>query len=185
MHSTSTFPFKSVLNLRQLVEFWENQLQCDFCPGGSSGILNQLLAAPELKSPIEDPAILQKHKALIDFMMSAVVSPAFANDEMTGAIVPFQFNPFYTTPLFRQALPLDNINKISTNLPGSLEAGKIIRAGILILNKFYNANITVDKPLLFHVPDEKTGLVKIYNVEINHRFCDIIAKREPRPSISK
>ena len=177
-----TFPFKTTLNLKLLTEYWENSLKSDSCPVSMHTLLEQISTTPALKSPIENPEVLEQHKDLINFMMTAIVSPAFAHQDLTGAITPFQFKSFYSTPAFQKALPLDRMDLVTTNIPGNkMLTGKIMRACIIILNKFYHANIVVDKPLLFTVHDEVTGLDKTYAVEINDRFCEVIHKGELRP----
>jgi hypothetical protein len=177
------FPFRSVLNLKLLTEYWEKKLKDSYSPTHLNALVQQLNTVPELKTPIEDFRVLEPHRELIDFMMSAIIAPAFSEQEMIGAIVPFQFESFYNTPGFAKALPLGRLDElVTTNIPGNkMTSGKIMRACIIILNKFYNANIVVDKPLLFTVHDEATGLDKVYAVEINDRFCEVNAIKPLKP----
>ena len=73
------FPFKSRLSLKPLLEFWEGLLAEG--KGGMTSlepiIRQKLENAPELREPIENLAVLENHRELIDLLMSAVFPPAF------------------------------------------------------------------------------------------------------------
>jgi hypothetical protein len=186
MHNSTndkSFPFKSVLSLRLLVEYWENAIQTGAVPVFAHGLLDQLKQAPELKQPITDLAVLEKHRELVNFLMTAVISPASHDHELSAATTPFQFNAFYATRAFQQNLSFEQINtSASINIPGQdMRTGKTIHACLLILQKFYNIDIQFDKPILFTLRNEQTGLDKVYKVEIGKQFSEIIAKTEPRP----
>ena len=62
------FPFSSVLNLRLLIEHWEKSIAQGNVPGFSQGLINAINEAPELREPIYDLSILDKHKSLIKFL---------------------------------------------------------------------------------------------------------------------
>ena len=59
--------------------------------------------------------------------------------------------------------------------------GKTVKACLLILEKFYGVKIGLEKPILFTLRNADTGLDKVYRVEINHQFCEIISKGKLRP----
>src|SRR5687768_1351407 len=98
MHVSSNvkdFPFRSVLNLRLLIEFWEKAIHSGAVPAFAGGLLEQLEKAPELREPIEDLTLLEKHRDLVNFLMTAVISPANHELELSAATTPFQFQSFY------------------------------------------------------------------------------------------
>jgi hypothetical protein len=185
MHLSTTvtkFPFKSILSLKLLVEFWENAIASGKVPAFGRGLLDQLALAPELKQPIEDLSILEKHKDLVRFLMTAVISPANQDEELSSATTPFEFNSFYTTRAFDRHLTFEQIEKAKVNIPGNnLIAGKTIHACLLILQKFYDVKVVLDKPILFTIRNEATGLDRVYKVEIGKQFSEIIAKTAPKP----
>ncbi|HET9486969.1 MAG TPA: hypothetical protein VFO54_06025, partial [Chryseosolibacter sp.] len=55
------FPFKSVLSLNLLIEYWEKAIKSGQVPFGEP-LLDQIRKAPELRQPIADPKVLEKHK---------------------------------------------------------------------------------------------------------------------------
>src|SRR5688572_802085 len=100
-HSTNfKFPFHSVLNLRLLIEYWENSIQQGQIPGFGQGLLNSIAGAPELREPIYDLSIIEKHRPLVNFLMTAVIPPANHATEISAAILPFDFKSLYSTPAF-------------------------------------------------------------------------------------
>ncbi len=184
-HSTvhKQFPFRSVLNLRLLIEYWENAIRQGQVPAFAEQMLDYINNAPELRAPIEDLSILEKHKKFIEFLMTAVVPPANQDIDRAAAILPFQFKSFYSTRAFEKTLDLSKIDQqVVTNFPDNhMSLGKTVKACLMILDKFYNVKMNFEKPILFTVRNPDTGLDKVYKVDIYHQFCEIIAKTTPKP----
>lgn len=181
--STKQFPFTSVLSLRLLVEYWENRIANGDGQTFTSGVLEYIQGAPELKQPIHDLSILDKHRAFINYLMSAVIPPASDENDLTAAVFPFQFNSIFSTALLKRTIDLATFQaKAKPNLPGnSMTLSKIVKACLMILEKFYNTSTFYARPTLFSYADANTGLEKVYKVEINHQFCEIISKTPPKP----
>ena len=179
---TKPFPFSSVLSLKLLVEYWENRIESGNVPF-SDQLLEQIRLAPELKQPITDASVLEKHKHLIDFLMSAVTAPAQTDKELTAATVPFQFVPFYQTNQFQRTIDLRSLETAaSVNIPGNdLSVGKSIHACLLILQQFYKAPINFDKPILLTIKHPVNGLDKVYKIDIGRQFFEIISKKQLKP----
>ncbi|MEX2234996.1 MAG: hypothetical protein WD824_22730 [Cyclobacteriaceae bacterium] len=178
---TRNFPFKSVLSLNLLIEYWEKAIKSGTVPFGEP-LLNHIHSAPELKEPISDLSVLEKHRDLINYLMSAVIAPA-QTDELAAATIPYQFVSFFETQAFQKTLDLDQIDKSAIiNIPGNdMVVGKTIQACLLILHQFYNVRINFDKPILFTIRNPVNGLDKVYKIEIGRQFIEIVKKRELRP----
>jgi hypothetical protein len=177
------FPFSSVLSLRLLVEYWEKSIQEGNVPGFGENLLKSINDAPELREPIYDTSILEKHRALINFLITAVIPPANQETDISAAIFPFDFKALYSTRAFERALDLKELgNCVTTNLPNNQMAlGKTVKACLMILERFYDVKIGLEKPIHFTVRNAVTGLDKVYRVEINHQFCEIISKGKIKP----
>ncbi|MEQ8925537.1 MAG: GAF domain-containing protein [Fulvivirga sp.] len=182
---TNSFPFSTKLNLAPLVEYWEANLESNniFHLYPTDRIKELIKAAPELKEPIEDLESLKNHKELLGLLMSAIMPPALMETEYAAALVPFNFLGFYATPGYRKLLPLD---KIRTDITSSfkdndMEAAKIFRACLFVLNKFYGTDLKFDQPVLVSIPESETKLDRIYKVEFNLQFADVIAKKPLKP----
>lgn len=182
MHVSTTdkgFPFNSVLSLRLLIEYWEQAIRSGAVPAFAKGLLHELEKAPELRQPIADFSLLEKHRELLNFLMTAVISPASHDHELIAATIPFQFKSFYATTAFSKHLNFDQIEKTAiVNIPGKdIRTGKIIHACLIILQQFYKIDIALDKPILFTVRNPETGLDKVYKVEIGRQFSEIVCKK--------
>ncbi len=187
MHdSTEKFPFDSKLSLRLLIEYWEKHIQQSKLPGFTLGVLEYIKSAPELKEPIEDERILEKHRPFINYLMSAVVPTASESKDLVAAIYPFTFKPLFITSAFEREVDLSSLEaNAKANLPGeSIAVGKVIKGCLMILERFYQVGTSSDRPVLFSLRNPRTGLDKVYKVEINHQFCEIIPKGKI-PNIDK
>lgn len=172
------FPFKSTLNLRLLIDFWEQKLKEGKATFFAPQLLEKIANAPELRTPIEDLDTLKKHKDLVEILIGVVVPPGLDDTEMAAAVVPFKSEVLYSTSAFDRAIPIDALDETATvNIPGgNLSVGRTIQASLLILHKFYNVDVDFNKPVLITIPDKVTGLQKVYKVVSDMRFCDVIPK---------
>ncbi|MBL0741732.1 GAF domain-containing protein [Chryseolinea lacunae] len=184
-HSTlhSNFPFRSILSLRLLIEYWERNIAQGAVPDFVKGMMDYLDTAPELRLPIEDFSIVEKHKTFINFLMTAVMPPANQDTERIAAILPFQFTSVYSTRAFDRTLDMKRIEEmVTTNFPDNhMTLGKTVKACLLILEKFYGVKMDNDKPILFTLRNPESGLDRVYKVEISHQFCDIVCNTTPTP----
>jgi hypothetical protein len=184
-NSTTIFPFKSFLNFRLLVEHWEQRIREGQLPEFASFIQNYIDNAPELKQPIEDEAVIAKHKSFLDFLMSAVIPMASGNSELIVALQPFRFKSLYSTAAFDKHISIETFEQqAQANVPGGkITLGKTIRACFMILEKYQNFGLIAEnpRPVLVTLRDPVSGLDKVYRIEINHKFCDVVAKTEYKP----
>lgn len=183
LSTRSDFPFKSVLSLQLLIEYWEKAIAAGKVPSFAHGLLDDLAKAPELKQPIENVEVLEKYKNLINYLLTAVISPANDETELIAAVSPFQFTPFYASTAFSRSIDFETLKSTAkVNIPGKdIRTGKAIHACLLILQKFYNVEVPLDKPVLFSAPSKITGLDKVYKVEIGKQFFEIVSKTQPKP----
>src|SRR3989337_376874 len=118
--NNNKFPFRSVLNLRLLIEYWEKSIELGNVPGFGSGLLNAINDAPELREPIYDLAILDKHRTLINFLLTAVILAANPETDISAAKFPFEFKSLYATRAFERSLNLQDVEScVTVNLPNN------------------------------------------------------------------
>lgn len=171
------FPFKSSLNLRLLIEFWERKLKEGKAAFFSAQLLDKVINTQEFRGPINDIRSLDKHKDLLEILIGSVIPPTLDDTEMTAVAVPFNNTFVYTTSAFNQAIDINKIDEsVSINIPGgSIAVGRTIQACLLILQKFYHVDVELDRPILLTVPGAN-GLQKVYKVVSDFRFCEILPK---------
>ncbi|MCK9376636.1 MAG: GAF domain-containing protein [Syntrophobacterales bacterium] len=178
------FPFKSRLSLKPLLDFWEGLLAEG--KGGMTSlgpvIRQKFKNAPELREPIENLAVLENHRELIDLLMCAVFPPAFWESDCAAAFVPFQFTSFYATPMFKNLFRMEEQGFTpQLNIdPQQWQWGRVLKAYIYILQKFYHLDLTWEFPLIAQARCPKTGLDRFFNIVLDPKFLEIKVLGEPR-----
>jgi GAF domain-containing protein len=171
------FPFQCRLSLAPLIAFWD-QAAVSGHPAKAAlarQIQDELRQAAELLEPIEDLSLIEQHKGLMDLLMSAVFPPASWERDYAAATVPFLFRSFYATPAFGQWLTgqdgsLESLMKLDRHL---FFAGKLLRAYLSILKKFYGIALEFEYPLICTRQDPETGLARHFQLNIDGRFLEV------------
>ncbi|MGH7496705.1 MAG: GAF domain-containing protein [bacterium] len=181
------FAFKTFLTLKPLIDYW-NQYDQDGDPlkvAAAQKVREQLRRAPELAGVIEDLSIIEKHRGLVDQLMSLVIPPAYWNDLCAAAIAPFQMRYFYATPQFvEMEIIKDGGFGVGLNLDAELLGmGKILNAYSYILKKLYGIETGFDYPIILTCHDPGTLLPRYFHLRIDARFIEI-KHVQPLPELS-
>jgi GAF domain-containing protein len=179
------FPFQCQLSLAPLVAFW-NQAAVSGHPAKAAlakQILGELQQVAELLEPIEDLSLIERHKGLVDLLMSAVFPPASWDRDYAAATIPFLFHSFYATPSFERWLTgedgtLEEWMKLDRHL---FFSGKLLRAYLTILRKFYGIALAFEYPLICTRQDPETDLARHFQLNIDGRFVEVRAIGELPP----
>lgn len=172
------FPFKSFLSLKPLIETWkraesnDDPLKAALAPK----IREDLRKAPALSGTIEDLAVLEKHRPLIAQLMSTIFPSAYWDEVATAALVPFKFQPFYSTPAFDRLMVVQNggfSSGVKLNASAQLLA-RTLNAYKHILAKHYGVTLDFEYPIIFTNTEADTGLERHFKILIDLRFVDII-----------
>lgn len=173
------FPFRSELSLEPLIAFWtQMSTRQDSAKGELARIIGQEVAkAPELLGTIDDLAVLERHRELVDVLMAAVFPPALWEQEFFAALIPFHLRAFYTSPPMRRYLIGDDgALKGRVNLdPHMVSTMRVAYAYALILRRHYGIDLDVDYPIIFSVPDPDTGLDRHFRILFDWRFVEVDA----------
>src|SRR5262245_61464586 len=93
------FPFRCELSLAPLIAFWARAAGDPSAKGAlARKIGEEVQGAPELLGTINDFAVIERHRELVDVLMTAVFPPAAWDQEYIAAPVPFQLRGFYEAP---------------------------------------------------------------------------------------
>jgi len=189
---SAAFPFRCELSLAPLITFW-TQLSAyhEFGRGPIPGIVRQKAReAPELAGLIEDLSVVDKHRAFVDLMMTAMFPPGFWQQEYGAALFPFQLRAFYATPPFRRALmgadgTLQGRASFLQAKSGeqTLAGARLLLAYELIVERVYGIDLGVDVPVIFTAVDPTTGLDQHFRLQFDWRFVEVEVN-DPRPSLT-
>jgi GAF domain len=181
------FPFKSELSLVPLLKFWEKKFGDDTSPKGAfvRAVREQVREVPELLGPITDLGVIDRHRQLVQVLMSGIFPTAFFEQEFSAVLIPFQLRSFYATPPFEQHLRgADGTLKGRVNLDAPMvSALRIFFAYALVLERIYGVDLIVDYPLVLTVPDPDTGLDRHFKMEFDWRFVEVKTVGDP-PALS-
>ncbi|MFH1102679.1 MAG: GAF domain-containing protein [Pseudomonadota bacterium] len=179
------YPFRCTLSFRPLFDYLRKRDKQGIhempCPGFDIDVI--LKQAPELSEPITDLSVLTKHQDLIRRFMSFVFPPVFWDKEAVAALIPFSMKPIFVSPDFAR-LFLDDEGILTGKINVGEERfalGRTIRAYLFILKKFYGITQHLDYPIIRIVEDRNTGLERHYKMNMDFRFVDVKAEREPEP----
>ncbi|QCR24714.1 GAF domain-containing protein [Pontibacter sp. SGAir0037] len=183
--SVGKLPFKTTLSLSPLISYWEHKADTDpNCNVARVKELTSLLRqTPELTGPIEDFTVIEKHINTVDILMEDIFPNALWENDLMAAVLPFHFESFYATPKLEELRLLGGSNySEKLNLDAkTLLFRQTLSAYTLILEKFYNANFTVDEPFIFTLKDKFTGLHRHYKLKVDLKFMEVKAKGELKP----
>ncbi|MDX1546892.1 MAG: GAF domain-containing protein [Rhodothermales bacterium] len=176
----TAFPFTSVLSFRHLVNFWREVAADTASPRSivARTILDRLGdEAAELEAPIQDLALLDDHRDLVDLMMGAIFPPALWEQALMAVTAPFNMQPVYATPSF-EALNL--IEEGEPQFPveygphgEGMAVARTMHAYYWILKACYGIDKPDSYPLIFGRTDPETRLDTYYKLDINARFASI------------
>lgn len=181
--STHTTIINSTLSFRPLIRALEKIVR-----EGREGVgqwykelLDKVYQHSELLEPIHDLELLDKHKALIEQLMSTVFPVTLSDKEdLYGSSVPFQFQMFYASRRMQDEFLDATGHKImmpDCETEDRINEEKITGAYQMILNRFFNANINNGvMTSVYGVKCPHTGLDTYTELELDSRFIDVRIK---------
>ncbi len=188
------FPFKQILSLRPLVDFWREITKCEDHPHAllAREILARVDEAKFLSKPIKDTAMLKEHKKLVYSLMSAAIPLSKWTEVYAGAYRPYDVHGcFFATPAYEH-LGLNNqetfLKGLNLNAIGvdeeMIENGRTMNAYHRILNAHYGTKVELNYPTIFTGTDPDTGLIHHFKVSFDTQFVNIKA-RKGAPKLTK
>ncbi|HEY7140144.1 MAG TPA: GAF domain-containing protein [Methylomirabilota bacterium] len=178
------FPFRIELSLAPLVAAWEAMAAEPGVAGEvARAVCRGLEGASELREPIADPSVLDRHRDLVGILMSLVFPAASWERDYAAAMVPFHLRAVHATPSFRRLL-LDAADVLQGSL--NLDAdgathGRLLHAYDKILRAHYGMTLDVDYPLILSARDADSGLERQFRLQFDSRFVDARAVRPVPP----
>src|SRR5206468_8193705 len=169
-------PFKTELSLAPPFDFWAKKFADDSSAKGAfmRTVREQVKQVPELLGRITDLGVINRHRHLMDVLMSGIFPPAFFDQEFSAVLIPFVPKSFYATPPFDRLLRAeDGMLRGRVNLDASMMgAMRLFFAYTLVLERVYGIHLDVDYPLILTVPDLDTGLERHFKMEFDWRFVE-------------
>jgi GAF domain-containing protein len=170
-------PFRAELSLAPLIAFWEQAAEGrDPVRAAMARIVSEQLArAPELREPIRDLAVMERHRPLVDSLMSVVFPRASWSVDFQAALIPLNLRSFYATPLFER-LFLGDGGALRGRLnvdESAVYALRLVSAYTHLLRRFYDVDLDVEHPIIVTVPDPATGLDRHFKLGFDVAFIQV------------
>ena len=169
--------FNSRFSFRPLLRVWKEKTR-----EGREGkkqfyseLLEKVKQYPELMQPIEDDSVFDKHKSLIDQMMSTIFPVTLSEqDDLYAVSLPFTYKVYYASELFRMMfLNENNIIQIPLETEQKISDEKLAGAYQLILNRLYNMEVGGVATSVHPYQCPISGLDKFMELEMDTRFIDV------------
>ena len=142
------YPFRSVLSFKPLIDYLNAHMSRSRGPAVclKEDFQEMVRQVPELMGPIEDLSLLDRHKDLVQRLMSFVFPPVFWDTEPLAAVVPFSVQPVFVLPRFKQLfLGASGVLMSPANIAeADFSRGRIIRAYLFLLDKVDGIQQDVD-----------------------------------------
>jgi len=170
------FPFETQLSLAPLIRFWDELAGEESVRGELARSLQQSVRQSlELHAPIQDLAVLERHRSLLDALMGAVFPPAFMDQAPMAAMIPFRFRSIYGSRAFaRTFVAADGGMRGQLNVGAhALENFRLQNAYALALFRVYGIEVPVDHALTLTTADPETGLDRHFKISFEGRFVDV------------
>lgn len=176
-------PFQTYVSLVPLIKAIERRGK----EGNSSevflakSILKKLEGLPELRKPLKDIDLIEKHKDVAEMMMLFLIPPAARDKQLVKISPPFSMKPLYFTPALEKMI---QENEITMILPGGMEkmyCANVIKACTFILNRFYDQHIEDGQLISLTVNDQKTGLTRYFKTNVDLDYIEIEALKPLKP----
>ncbi|MBI3635257.1 MAG: GAF domain-containing protein, partial [Candidatus Rokubacteria bacterium] len=172
----TALPFPIELSLAPLLAFWRR----GFDHGGAAAqavaelVQREIERAPELAGPIDDFAVIERHRSIVDLMMAAVFAPAFIERDAGAALVPFQLRAFWATPGFRAALMGEDGTLKARAETDVATMARIRRAFSYrtVLRKAYGLDVDFEIPFVFTATERATGLDRHFKIQFDDMFLE-------------
>lgn len=178
-------PFRSRLSFAPLLRAWET-IANEGRPGMQQvyrNLIDKVSQYPELLAPIEDDSILEKHRGLIEEMMTTVFPITLSDQHDLYAVsVPFQYKTIYASKLFSNSFLnggcSDTIVMPDMGTEKNLNQEKMLSAYQMILAKLYHVKSEDVMRSVHPYKCPNTHLDKYMELELDVRFIDITVNGE-------
>ncbi len=172
------FLYRSRLSFSPLIRYWEKSLESGNAAEMllASEILKKIEQYPEWDAPISSDNfhLLKENSELLELLLSGLFPPALKYSQVASAFTPFKMDAIFHTPRFNEIFNREDTFVSFTENVELINKFKIINAGLMILNEFYDQNFHIDNPYVLSLKDSISGIERHYKLDLISDYVDII-----------
>ena len=141
-------------------------------------LLRRLEEAPALMEPVNDLSILSEHQELVDMLITYIV-PTIIEDQYYIKIArPFSMDDVYMSPRLKNLAEKGGVKYALNKTDPIVFCATLVKAGSLILNKYYGQQIEIDPPLLVSMQDTDEELPRFFKAHMDSSMVEVKVKGE-------
>jgi len=170
---------KSLLSLQPLVSVVQKMVR-EGRPGARKlygEILKEIEAKPELLQPVNDLAILEPHKELVESVLSTIFPPSSsANEGLYAISIPFRPEIVYASPGFEKLFLKEGSNKLvmpDADTTDNVSNDSLQLMANVILQKLYNIDVPLVANSVHPFTDAQTGINRYLDLKLNAQFVEV------------
>lgn len=176
--STTYSGFNSILSLQPLIVVLKRMI-AEEKPGAKKlyqHILKEIEAVPELLQSVQDMALLQENRELVEALLACIFPPSTSSNQGLYAITyPFSSETIYASPGFKKIFLKEGV---TINVPDRRTTVDINRASLslaynVILKKLYSLPVPITATSVHPFTDEESRLTCYYELKLNAEFVAV------------
>ena len=176
-------PFKTRLSFAPMLRFIEEKAKSESVTESAVAqiLLDRLSAAPALRQPIEDEAVMETHAHLVELLMTMVVPPFRRQSDLIRVSEPFKMKLVYCTPALSDLIEHKQVTCEVNRESGLTFCSMVINACSFILNKFYGQQLKIDSPLSISIQQPGQSLERYYKTRLDRTFLEVKKLKPLKP----
>ncbi len=178
------FPFESKLSFVPLINHWKSKLTSHHIGEAllAKEIIRRLDDCLDFLAPIKDVKLLEAHWEFVELMAAGLMPLAFEQHLIVMLVKPFEINGFYQSPGLQKIIKAQGTAFYVNKDPEVVRNTMVIRACIMILNRFYGQKLWMDLPIIFIA--RKGESERHFKAYLNIDFAEI-KKLRPLKALSQ
>jgi hypothetical protein len=137
----------------------------------AQALLEEVARFPELRTGIEDVALLHEQAALISQLLRDYFPPVLSANEIKAVSVPLTTIIFNHSERFKKILEAAG-DDFEINIRGMTSHQHYVMSCCIILNEYYGTHLNFSNPIFYDIPTA-SGITKHYRILYNADFLDI------------
>lgn len=144
-------------------------------------ILRRLAPHPELRGPIRDPALRQKHADIFELLLLFLAPPAERDQQLYKISAPFQIEPILISSAMRRLMDTENACYAFKSNVREVWRAQLAAVGCTILEQCYGVKVDFRPTAMLRVPDPQTGLLHFYKPTMDNRYLEVVVNGDLPP----
>lgn len=166
-------PIQRLISFNKLLEYYDELANSEdsFLAAKARRVLDAQAPYPELREGFTDPAILEKHREVVDIILEDTFAEVLGANEIKVASLPYDNIIFKASKRFQKILKEAGPD-YEPKIRNQEEEINYIMAAVVVLNFYYGFKLDFSRPYFYDIPDAK-GVMHHYRILYNADFLEL------------